>query len=50
MQVNDLILLYVSSQLKMEELVRTLWITSFGRGYGPVVRKGNRMNDCTLSS
>jgi hypothetical protein len=26
-------------KLKEEALDRTLWITSFGRGYGPVVRQ-----------
>jgi hypothetical protein len=26
-------------KLKEETLVRTLWRTSFGRGYGPVVRQ-----------
>src|SRR5579875_3725115 len=30
---------------KEEALDRTLWLTCFGRGYGPVVRQDYRMNE-----
>jgi len=29
-----------------EAIDHTLWRTHFGRGYGPVVRQGYRVNEC----
>jgi hypothetical protein len=35
-------------KLKEEALDRTLWRTRFGRGYGPVVRQTNGLNEYAL--